>query len=151
MDWLPVLSLIASVLVAIWGIYQTYVTKRLEQNIHRLRIGLDQTIQLLQRAREARIKIHQAHVYLLDYQTYFKDPNEILLEKQSEISAYQAELRGLAFAIGDKELLDLINSGYEFTGVPLSERNVVKDEMEIRGKSQKIHTRISQLLELATK
>ena len=33
MDLLPVLGLIISALVAIWGIYQTYVTKSLEQKL----------------------------------------------------------------------------------------------------------------------
>ena len=73
------------------------------------------------------------------------------LPKDAELSAYKAELRGLAFAIDDKELLRLVNEGYSFTGLPQKERNFIKDEMEIRGRSQHLHTRISQLLKEKTK
>jgi len=148
---LDALQLIVVAIVAIWGIYQTRVTNRLERQVHRLNTGLDQSIQLLHRAREAVIKIHSAHVFLLEYRPPPSEPTEASTTKFAEMSAYQAGLRGLAFALGDKDLLGLVNEGYEFTGKPLEERNTVRDEAEIRGRSQQLHTRISQLLEIATK
>ena len=54
------------------------------------------------------------------------------------------------FAIGDEELLRLVNEGYDFISQPIGERDLVLDEMKIRGRSQHLHTRISQLLEKAT-
>jgi hypothetical protein len=59
--------------------------------------------------REAVIQKHKAHVFLLNHVKFVKEPNETYATKQAELSAYQAELRGLAFAIGDQELLDLVN------------------------------------------
>lgn len=92
------------------------------------------------------IQIHEAHVFLLNYVQYMKEPDEIYATKHAELSAYNAELRGLAFAIGDKELLNLVNESYSFIHYSPADRSVVGDEMEIRGKSQKLHTRISQLI-----
>ncbi len=77
--------------------------------------------------------------------------NEEYSLKFAEMSAYQAELRGLAFAIGDKELLEIVNKGYESQKYSPEERSFELDEMEIRGKSQHLHTRISQLLTEITK
>jgi len=151
MNPLDALQLVTVAIVAIWGIYQTRVTKRLEQQIHRLNTGLDQTIQLLHRAREAVIKIHSAHVFMLEYVDHQEKPNELYMTTFAERSAYEAELRGLAFAIGDEELLALVNKGYEFDKRPIEARTFWMDEAEIRGRSQFLHTRISQLLEAATK
>lgn len=147
------LQIIVITIVAIWGIYQTRVTKNLEGELHRLNASLDQSIQILHRAREAVMKVHQAHVFLLNYVKYLNDeafPNEVCATKHAELSAYKAELRGLAFSIGDKELLDLVNESYEFMKQAPEERFSMLPEMEIRGRSQRLHTRISQLLELAT-
>jgi hypothetical protein len=145
------LQLIIAVFVAVWSIYQAKFTKNIEQEVHRLNIGLDQSIQLLHRAREAVIQIHKAHVFLLEFNLMEQKPSEIYLTKHAELSAHKAELRGLAFAIGDKELLKLVNEGYSFSTQPQEERNITRDEMEIRLKSQKLHTRISQLLETTAK
>ena len=145
------LQLIAVTIVAIWGIYQIRVTKKLEQEVHRLNIGLDQSIQLLHRAREAVIQRHRAHVFLLEYKASEKEPTELYFTKLAELSVCNAELRGLAFAIGDKEFLRLVNEGYGFLRQPPTERNITLDEMEIRNRSQRLHTRISQLLEIAAR
>jgi hypothetical protein len=151
MSLLDALQLMVVTIVAIWGIYQTRVTNRLAQQVHRLNTGLEQSIQILHRAREAVIKIHAAYVFLLEYRSQISEPTEIYITKFAEMSANQAELRGLAFAIGDKDLLALVNEGYRFREIPSGERNTIMDEMEIRGRSQKLHTRISELLKLITK
>ena len=148
---LDVLQLTVTVIVAIWGIYQTYVTRKLEREIHYLNAGLDQYIQLLHRARDAVIGMNQTHVFMLNYRELREDIDDRYIEKIAEHSAYWSELRGLAFAINDKELLDLVNKGYDFKHLPSEERNAMLDEMEIRGRSQKLHTRIAQLLELTNR
>ena len=153
MSVFDLLQLIVISIVAIWGIYQTRVTKKLEGELHRLNTSLDQSIQILHRAREAVIQMHQAHVFLLNYVQHMNDenlPDEVYATKYAELSAYKAELRGLAFAIGDQELLDLVNKSYEFMNQSPEERFSMLPEMEIRGRSQKLHTRISQLLVTAT-
>jgi hypothetical protein len=151
MTILDILQLTITAIVAAWGIYQTYVTKKLEQEIHYLNVGLDQDIQLLHRARDAVIGMNQTHVFMLNYRDLREDIDERYIEKMAEHSAYWSELRGLGFAINDKELLDLVNKGYEFTRLPSEQRNAMRDEMEIRGRSQHLHTRIAQLLELTTR
>jgi hypothetical protein len=151
MTTIELLQLAATIVIAIWGIYQTRVTKKLEREIHYLSIGLDQSIQLLHRAREAVIGMHKTHVFMLHYKELRNDIGDQYVEKLAEQSTYRAELRGLAFAINDQELLDLVNKGYDFIGIPNEQRNATFDEMEIRNRSQHLHTRISQLLELATK
>lgn len=151
MNPLDALQLVTVAIVAIWGIYQTRVTKRLEQQIHRLNIGLDQTIQLLHRAREAVIKIHSARVFMLEYAAHQEKPNELYMTTFADMSSYEAELAGLASAIGDEELIVLVNKPYEFDGKPIEARVFEMDEVEIRGRSRRLHTRISQLLEAATK
>ena len=148
---LQALQLVVMIIVAIWGIYQMRVTKRLEQEVHRLNTGLDQSILLLHRAREAVIQRHKAHVFLLEYKMSGEKPTELCFKTMAELSVHNAELRGLAFAIGDEELLKLVNKGYEFLSQPPDQRNITLDEMTIRNRSQHLHTRISQLLEAATR
>jgi len=150
MDFLDVLQLVTMVVIAIWQIYSVRAIKKLEQEVHRLNIRLDQSMQRLHDAREAVIQRHKAHVFLLEYQASRKEATELYFTTMAELSARNAELRGLAFAIGDKELLTLVNEGYDFLGVPPDQRNITVDEMTIRGRSQKLITRISQLLEEAT-
>lgn len=50
MDLSDGLNLIIIAIVSLWSIYQIRITKRLEQEIHHLNIGLDQSIQILHRA-----------------------------------------------------------------------------------------------------
>lgn len=151
MNQLDILQLAITALVAIWGIYQTRVTKSLEQNIHLMNAGMNQTLQLLHRAREAVIKIHSTHVFLLELTKNNSNNLEIHAEKFGEMSAYQAELRGLAFAINDKDLLEIVNRSYDFMKQSPEERSIFLDEMEIRGRSQKLHTRIAELIGKTTR
>lgn len=89
-------------------------------------------------------------MFLLEYGASGKEATEVYFTTMAELSVHNAELRGLAFAIGDEELLRLVNEGYEFLSQPPDQRNIVLDEMTIRNHSQHLHTRISQLLEAAT-
>ena len=150
MDLLSVLQLGVTIIVAIWGIRQTFTTNRLEKEIHFLRVNLDQSMQLLQRARDAAIGMHKAHVFMLEHRQLNKKIDDVYISQFAEFSAFWAELRGLAFAINDQELLDLVNKGFSFDGISNEQRSIVRDEAEIRGRSQHIHTRIARLLEKAT-
>lgn len=123
----------------------------------------DQSVQLLYRAREAVIAIHKAHVYLLDYvahkesvqkakndygdEKFVVELDDPYFTKHAEISAAKAELRGLAFAIGDAKLLELVNNPKH---MPNSSLGRMESEMDMRGNSQQLHTRISELLIVAT-
>jgi hypothetical protein len=57
---IAILSLIVSVVVAIWGIYQTRVTSRLEVQVHRLSVDLDQNIKRLHRVRDLANELSRA-------------------------------------------------------------------------------------------
>lgn len=151
MDILTLLQLGVTITVAIWGIRQTFTTNRLEKEIHFLSVNLDQSIQILHRAREAIIGMHKAHVFMLEHRQLNKEFDAAYIAQFSEFSAHWAELRGLAFAINDEELLDLVNKGFSFDGLSSEQRSIVRDEAEIRGRSQHIHTRIAQLLAKTTK
>lgn len=147
-----ILQVIAMLLVAKWKNSQVRVIKKLEQEVHRLNTGLDQSIQLLHRAHEAIVKIHSAHAFLLEYIRLRpkEEPTEIYFTKHAELSACHAELRGLVIAIGDKELLELERKTYSPRGKP-EERSPLLDEMSIRGAAQRLHTRIAELLEATIK
>ena len=144
---LDVLPLIVTVIVAIWGIWQTFVTKRLEQQVYRLNLGLDQSLQILHRAREAVIKIHGAYIFLLQYWELQEKPDETYRKVFAEKSVHEAEIKGIAFAIGDRELLNLINKEYANP----NEKQFRRSEAEIRGHMESVHARITQLIEATTK
>src|SRR6266545_6162017 len=147
MTLFDILQLAVTATVAIWGIYQAHRTRKLEQEVHYLNVGLDQSIQLLHRAREAVIGLHRTQVCLLAYHYNGRPVDERSIQSQAEHSAYWGELRGLGDAINDKELLDLINQGYGVSGRAADQRSYMVDEMEVRGTSQHLHTRIAQLLD----
>lgn len=52
-ELIPPLEFVIAAVAAVWGIYQTFVIHRLNQQVHRLNIELDQSIQRLYRALEA--------------------------------------------------------------------------------------------------
>lgn len=131
MDSTSVLSLIISALVAIWGIYQTYVTKGLEEKIHRLSIELDQSIQLLYRIRDAITKSHNVHLYMLTCFNFKALSDDVMAEKYAEWSALMAEARGIALTIGNKELIDLLTDPYEFQGKKIEDRILYIDELTL--------------------
>lgn len=126
----------------------------------------DQKVQRLYRAREAVIAVHKAHVYLINYgqnkvavwaeEQIGKRARPLVLDdnyfiKSAELSAAQAELRGLAFAIGDKELLHQVNNPIDNRTSDDKRINAAFREIDIRANSQHLHTRITELLEIETK
>lgn len=151
MDTISVMSLIISALIAIWGIYQTYVTKGLEEKIHRLSVELDQSIQLLYRIREAVTKSHNVLLYMLTCYNFKSIFNDVMAEKYAEWSALIAEARGIALTIGDNELIDLLTDPYKFEGKKMEDRILYLDELALRARSEKIHARVSKLIQLTTK
>jgi hypothetical protein len=60
-------------------------------------------------------------------------------------------LRGLAIAIDDKKLIEVVDETYSFFEKTLAERVVSEDEVDIRSRSLRLHTRISELLQIAMK
>ena len=135
------LSLIVAVVVAFWGIWQTFVTHKLQREIQILSLSLDQSVQRLYRARDAVIQAHKSQVFIIEYSNEI-GKDETWYEKYAELSAYKAELRGIAFAIGDEELMRLAREVIDYSDIV---------EPQIRINSQHLHTRISELLEEALK
>src|SRR5262249_21402858 len=137
-----------------WAIYQIYATRKLakitsdlNQEVHRLNTNLDQSIQRLYRARDLVIQIHEVEVYFLYENLRQAAHTEPMSLKSAEKSSHMAKLRGLAFAIEDKELLGIVNELRPLD----AEQNIAATEMTIRLHSQKLHTRISQLLQETTR
>ena len=60
-------------------------------------------------------------------------------------------MRGLAIAIDDKKLIEVVDETYSFFEKTLAERVVSEDEVDIRSRSLRLHTRISELLQIAMK
>jgi hypothetical protein len=147
MELSQVISVAQIVITAVLGIVtilQIYVTYRLNIRVRLLDLQLDQSIQRLHRAREAVISRQKAYVYLLEYVKTGREASEPYFERHADWSAYQAELRGLAFAIDDKELLDLVNNGER------DSENPTISEINARHQAQLLHTRIAQLLKEET-
>lgn len=104
---------------------------------------IDNSANLLVQARDAVDKHHTAYVFLMNYRQANLEMPDYALQatKLAELSMYKAKLRGLGFAIGDKELLSIINKGIDY------EQDAIMKEMDMRGRTQKMHTRIAQLLD----
>jgi len=138
--------LILLVFAAIWGFYKFIVEN-----------ALTPRIRLLHRAREILSQEHVANLYQIDY-TYWMnvyrektlEPTELFFSKRAEYSAYQAELRGLACAIGDKKLQEIVYRDYDYVKLPVLFHFPPICESEISVRSQEIHARIYELLEGAT-
>lgn len=126
MEPLDAIQLTISIVLAIVTVRQANVTHKLEQRLYRLNTNLDQSIQRLHRAREAVIQEQKARVFLVTYVEAYKaegktETTEIYFKKRGELSAYWAELRGLAFAIQDDELLRYVNQSEDVDSPMLSE------------------------------
>ncbi|MBT3190056.1 MAG: hypothetical protein HN736_04735 [Anaerolineae bacterium] len=90
-ELLSVLNLIVVMIIGIWGVLQIRVTKQLDEKIHRLNIELDQSIQLLYRARDTVINVHRSHIHILTLGSDgCADNLEVLASKFSEHSAFDA-------------------------------------------------------------
>lgn len=111
---------------------------------------LDQSLQLLYRIRDAATKLHKVRLFMIaSYGRKFSQ--DVLPEKYAEWSSLLAEARGIAITIGDKELIDLFTEPHEFQGKKMKERIFYLDELALRARSEKIHARVSKLIQLATK
>ncbi len=152
MNPLEIGSFIISGIVVFWGIYQTRVTARLEKEIHRLNVQLNQRLQLLHRAREAAIQHQKTDIFIAVYRSKEQsegfDINQYAT-KIAERSAAGAELRGLALLLEDKELLGMVSRAIKFPEGSIFPAEQ-EYEMSVRGKYQKIHKRISELIEAET-
>lgn len=150
-------SLAVVILLAFRYKTQAEISHRLEHQLKRLNTGLDQSLNILHQAREATIRKHQAEIYLLEWkglkeQELSGTVLEVYLNKYAEYSAAWAELRGLTFAIGDKELINLVNNTPEIRekhNPTETEKAYARTmhEMGVRGYSQQIHTRIAKLIQ----
>lgn len=145
MDVLSVLSLVVSTIVAIWGIYQTRVTSQLQQEIHRLRVELDQSLLRLHRARELVSLIHQASFWMI-FESQKREDSDV----SSKLTANLAELKALALVIGDEEFKRLVESFEPTFAIPknLSDPQSLSEPIRKMNELMKeTHGRIYQLLE----
>jgi len=130
-------------------------TWRLEQEVHRLNIGLDQRVQRLHRAHElvTGLNISTAHIIGFKSQGLALKVSYQSLLLNAEHSAKVAELLGLAHAIGDKKLLELVARGSRLIGESDEECDLTftQQKENILELSAELHTRISQLLIEATR
>lgn len=111
-----------------------------------------ESVQRLHRAQELVRQTIATELYLLKCWHNKEDFAKSRLAKLSaRQSANQGELRGLALAIDDKEFLKLINKTLDYRRLPDEKRHYMLEEMDLRLHAQQLHTRLSQLLEEATK
>ncbi len=145
------LQFAVTIFLAVVTARQAYVTHQLERRLYRLNTNLDQSIQRLHRAREAVIQEHKAEIFLRQYMNAQKErvaeKSDIYFEKHAELSAYSAELRGLALAIGDEKLLSIVDRS---PSPPASSDNLQIRETDARIRAEDLHARISKLLLDAT-
>lgn len=165
MDGIAVLSLLVSAVVAIWGIYQTRVTSRLEVQVHRLTVDLDQTVQRLYRAKEL-VTVLQSEFHKLfamshevnprlttDDIEYLQHTLETMVASGALIDVAKSELFALTGVIGDPEL---IKTCIQFQGLQLaSPLEMNADDMgqemqKLRETSIQAFSRIYKMLALAT-
>ena len=144
-------QVIVAAVVAVFGIYQYFANQRILRNQESLKrdfdlfkMHLDQSVQRLQHARELVNQAHEAELVMFHFNEQGNQENWAI--KYVEWSTCFAELRGLAFAIDDDQLWKLINSDKDTTVI----QGFVGKEMSTRLYSQKLHTRINQLLQEAT-
>lgn len=142
-----VLSIIVGAAAVVWAIFQTYAVHRLNIQMTQLSTQLDERVKRLHRARELVAQEQASHSFLRFYREALGDENgdiKFQATEHAKMMAAKAELKGLANAIGDKALLNVVNEGMNFTG------DMFLDEVTIRGYAQQLHTRIAELLEAET-
>lgn len=127
------------------GVVRRPHDQKFRNDIRLLSIEMDQSIHVLHRLRDAAIGMQEAFIFMLSYRQHNQQVNDVYLSKLAEYSARYAESRGLAFSVGDKELLSLINHELHITRIG-DQTNLQRDETELRGTFQKIYTRLAQLL-----
>ena len=108
MDGISVLSLIVSAIVTIWGIYQTHITSRLQQDVNRLSVRLDQSIQRLERVRDLVNNASISSESLVN-KIYVEEAVEDsdLVQPMTVTKASLPELKALSRVIGDRILQEV--------------------------------------------
>jgi hypothetical protein len=161
---IAVLSLIVSSIIAIWGIYQTRVTSKLEAQVHRLSVDLDQTIQRLHRARDLANELSRAYFSLwssslmaqlnAEGRTVFSQ--ELVAEfliHSSTANVSRIELIALVGVIGDAELIQASVKYLALdTFLPMETPPQImrKNVEELQKITTLVHSRIYKLLALTT-
>lgn len=108
------LALIVSTIVAIWGIFQTHVTNKLNKEVHRLSVALDQSLTQLYRAHELLREIYMVQCYFLEKgQGRTGDRSKDDLIMVSENIARIAEFRALLIFINDEKLNKLLDTPFD--------------------------------------
>jgi len=156
-DFLSALNLVVTVALAVWAIYQTRLTQRLEGELQRLNMERDQNIQRLYRAGDVLTDFVKARACLLAYFDYHYnhnfplDPKEASTQYAYMKSSY-AELNGLAASIRDNKLSVLVSELEEKIDL------IVSSELEwyeahnvTQSTVMSLHERISELIAEATK
>jgi len=146
MDNLALPNFIVTVALAIWAVYHTGLTHRLQTKLNRLVKQLDHSIERLHRAREAVIQYQKAYLFVLGYEKTGKERDKDYFERNAEIEVYQTELHGLARAIGDDELLRILTEPSASDAKFIDISFAVQQERE---RAERLHTRINQLLDIA--
>ena len=141
------IQIIATILLAAfgvrWSIHQARIAKELERDLHLVKVSLDQSTQLLQRAREAALAMHKAYVFLLASDRRGREVDENYLLKHAEFRSAHIELRGLAFAIDDDELCKWSSE----INTSSATADFLRDEAAVAHPIQQIHKRIGELLQ----
>lgn len=152
---MDVFALIVSGAVAIWGIYQTFVTYKLQQDVHRLSVRLDQSIQRLERARELIGNIHAVSEDIAN--TIFVEEEgdtANLIKTLTVTKTSQVELNAVAKVIGDNELLDMVQglkSVLESIERPGTPERWLEWSKRLEPRFENLHERVYRLLEDATR
>lgn len=142
--FLGALTLVITIVIAVLQFMQVNRTIKLEKEVNQLNLKTSQSLQILFRARDAAIEWQKNQVFLMEYLRRTENlPDQrdwsIYAGKHADFSASWAELRGLAFAIGDENLKSIVTGG-----IPNLEKELF--ESEVRHKAQMIHTRIAELI-----
>jgi hypothetical protein len=158
--WLAGATLLVTLAVAcialITGLINGIVSFRQNKELQRVRLCLDQSLGLLERARDAAMAMHEAETYLLEFvQADPESPTHQYITARARYSANWAELQGLAQAIGDDRLTALVQglggSRHGGTGPSIGWSREALHEHSQRGVFGRTHARIAELLEQAMK
>lgn len=148
-------SLVVAIATAIWGIRQTFVTNRLTQEVHRLSVRLDQSLQRLERARELIGNIHAVSEDIANT-IFVEDEGDTsdLIKALTVTKTSQVELIALAKVIDDKEFLDMVQdlkSVLESIERPGTPERWLEWSRRIEPHFENLHERVYRLLEDATR
>ena len=133
--WIAIAALVVNIVVAFCLLY-------LNRKINKLNNQLNERVKRLHKAAELVTEKQKAELMTI---LLPEENSQAKYLHDVDFLAASAHFRGLAFAIGDKEMLDLINQRERPTG------DIMADEARIRSQAQKLHTRIADLIEQETK